>query len=135
MPKASKETASETLEVEGYEGHFEHFDGNFSVGFETYTADADLAPFFTGLPDDRCQCPHWGYVIKGKVAFTFADGHEETYETGRRLLRAPRAHAATLRRHGSGRVQPQRRVVGHGRGRREEHGNDRCLLIKLSSTG
>lgn len=82
MPKASKATASETMEVEGYEGHFEHFDDNFTVGFETYTADADLAPFFTGLPDDRCQCPHWGYVIKGKVGFTFADGHEETYEAG-----------------------------------------------------
>ena len=51
-----------------------------SVGFETYTADADLAPLFKGLPDDRCHCPHWGYVAKGK--FTFADGHEETYEGG-----------------------------------------------------
>jgi quercetin dioxygenase-like cupin family protein len=35
-----------------------------------------------GLPDDRCQCPHWGYVVKGRVEFTFADGHTETYETG-----------------------------------------------------
>ena len=57
MPKASKTTASETFEVEGYEGHFEHFDGGYTVGFETYTADADLAPLFKGLPDDRCQCP------------------------------------------------------------------------------
>jgi hypothetical protein len=23
-----------------------------------------------------------GYVVKGKLEFTFADGHEETYETG-----------------------------------------------------
>lgn len=28
-----------------------------------------------------CQSPHWGYVLKGKVAFRFAD-HEETYEAG-----------------------------------------------------
>ena len=82
MPKASKETASESVTVEGYEGHFEHFDGGYTVGFETYTADADLAPLFKGLPDDRCQCPHWGYVLKGKVKFTFADGHEEIFETG-----------------------------------------------------
>ena len=74
MPKASRQTASETVEVEGYEGHFEHFDGDYTVGFETYTADADLAPLFKGLPDDRCQCAHWGYVIKGKVTFTFTDG-------------------------------------------------------------
>ena len=46
-------------------------------GFERYTAAADLAPLFAGLlPDDRCQCPHMGYVIEGKLTFTFADGHE-----------------------------------------------------------
>jgi hypothetical protein len=95
MPKASKATASETMEVEGYEGHFEHLDGNFTVGFETYTADADIAPLFAGLPDDRCQCPHWGYVIKGKVSFTFADGHEETYETGDAYY-APPGHTPCL---------------------------------------
>jgi hypothetical protein len=69
MPKASKATASEHETVEGYEGHFEHFDGGWTVGFETYTQDADLSPFFSGLPNDECQCEHMGYVIKGKVAF------------------------------------------------------------------
>jgi len=69
------------MQVEGYEGHFENFDGGYTVGFETYTADADMADLFKGLPDDRCQCEHWGYVIKGKVSFKTADG-EETFETG-----------------------------------------------------
>ncbi len=41
----------------------------------------DPTPLFQGLPDDRCQCPHWGYVIKGKITFRFAD-REETYEAG-----------------------------------------------------
>ena len=41
----------------------------------------DPAPFFKGLPDDRCQCPHWGYVIKGQITFRFAD-RDETYEAG-----------------------------------------------------
>jgi hypothetical protein len=59
MPKASKTTASETVEVEGYEGHLEDFEGGYTVAFETYTADADLAPFFSGLPDDRCQAAIW----------------------------------------------------------------------------
>lgn len=44
-----------------YEGHFEHFDGGWTVAFESYTQDADLAPFFKGLPDDRCQCEHMGF--------------------------------------------------------------------------
>ena len=60
MPKASKATASETVEVEGYEGHIENFDGGYTVAFEKYTEDADLTPFFKGLPNDQCQATHWG---------------------------------------------------------------------------
>jgi hypothetical protein len=81
MPKASKTSASETVEVEGYEGHMERFEGGFTVAFEKYTADADLAEFFTGLPDDQCQAAHWGYVLAGKVTFNSASG-EETFEAG-----------------------------------------------------
>ena len=81
MPKASKTTASESMQVEGYEGHYENFDGGYTVAFETYTEDTDAAEMFRGLPDDRCQCPHWGYVMKGKVAFKTANG-EETFEAG-----------------------------------------------------
>jgi hypothetical protein len=80
MPKASKTSASDSMELDGYEGHFEDLDG-YTVGFETYTADADLTPLFAGLPDDRCQCSHWGYVIQGKLTFKTSDG-EETFETG-----------------------------------------------------
>jgi glyoxylate utilization-related uncharacterized protein len=81
MPKASKTTASDSMQMEGYEGHYENFDGGYTVAFETYTADADPADVFKGLPDDRCQCEHWGYVIKGKVGFKTAGG-EEKFETG-----------------------------------------------------
>lgn len=98
MPKASKATASETVEVEGYEGHMENFDGGYTVAFEKYTQDADLAPFFAGLPDDRCQAAHWGYVIKGKVTFTTAGG-EETFESGDAYFvppgHTPRLYAGT----------------------------------------
>jgi len=81
MPKASKETARETVQVEGYEGHVENLEGGYTVAFETYTADADLTPFFAGLPDDRCQAEHWGYVIRGKVTFK-SEGADETFEAG-----------------------------------------------------
>jgi hypothetical protein len=81
MPKASKQTASEHESLEGYEGSFEHFGGGWTVAFETYTQDADLAPFFKGLPNDQCQCEHMGYVVKGKVAYRSADG-EEVFEAG-----------------------------------------------------
>ena len=53
MPKASKASTSESVQVEGYDGHFENFGGGYTVGFEMYTHDADLSPFVAGLPDDR----------------------------------------------------------------------------------
>lgn len=88
MPKASKRTASEHESVEGYEGHFEHFDGGYTVAFESYTEDADLAPLLKGLPNDQCQCTHMGYVIKGKVAFR-SDAGEEVFEAGDAYLVQP----------------------------------------------
>jgi mannose-6-phosphate isomerase-like protein (cupin superfamily) len=81
MPKASKESASQTEKVEGYEGHFEQVDDGYTIAFETYTEDNDFSPYFDGLPNNQCQAAHWGYVIKGKVAYDFGD-HEETFETG-----------------------------------------------------
>ena len=59
----------------------EKLEGGYTVAFEKYTADADLAEFFKGLPDDQCQAAHWGYVVTGKVTFKTASG-EETFETG-----------------------------------------------------
>ena len=79
MPKTSKTSASETVEVEGYEGHLENFEGGYTVAFEKYTADADLTEYFKGLPDDQCQAPHWGYILAGKVTFKTSSG-EETFE-------------------------------------------------------
>ena len=43
--------------------------------------EMDVAPLFVGLPDDRCQCEHWGYVIKGSITFKFADRTEQ-YSAG-----------------------------------------------------
>jgi hypothetical protein len=43
--------------------------------------DIDATPFMKGLPDDRCQCPHWGYVFKGKMTARYADP-EEVFEVG-----------------------------------------------------
>ena len=48
MPKVSRETASDTLTMDGYEGRYENPDGGYTVGFESYTEDADLAGSSTG---------------------------------------------------------------------------------------
>ena len=49
--------------------------------FETFKQDLDPAAYFVGLPDDRCQCPHWGVVTEGQVTFRWVD-REETYMAG-----------------------------------------------------
>lgn len=47
------------------------------VGFETYNEDFDLAPLLKGLPDDMCQCPHYGYVLKGRMRVNYVDREEK----------------------------------------------------------
>ena len=81
MPNVSRETAAERIAFEGIDVRLEHLEGGYTVCFESHTADADLAPLFRGLPDDRCQVPRLGYVVAGAMTFRFAD-HEETYEAG-----------------------------------------------------
>jgi len=51
-------------------------------------ADMDPAPFFRGLPDDRCQCPHWGVVLSGRIIFRYPD-HDEVYTAGDAYYGAP----------------------------------------------
>jgi hypothetical protein len=31
---------------------------------------------FEGLPNELCQCPHWGYMLKGKALLRLSDGRE-----------------------------------------------------------
>ena len=80
MPKTSKETASDVVTAGPMESHSAEL-GDFIVGFSTFHEDGDATPLFKGLPDDRCQAAHWGYIFKGKVTFKYAD-HDETYEAG-----------------------------------------------------
>jgi uncharacterized RmlC-like cupin family protein len=34
-----------------------------------------------GLPGDSCQCPHWGYMLAGKITVSYPD-HVEVYQAG-----------------------------------------------------
>ena len=81
MPKVSRESASQAVTLEGHQIHTEDLEGGYSVCFETHTADADVADWFRGLPDDRCQVPRWGYVLAGMITFRLSDG-DETYAAG-----------------------------------------------------
>jgi hypothetical protein len=62
--------------------------GDIHVGFETYNDEFDSAPLLKGLPDDRCQCRHYGYVLKGRTRVRYAD-HEEAVNAGDAYCMAP----------------------------------------------
>jgi hypothetical protein len=81
MAKINKLETSTVYEAEDFVGRYEDLDGT-TVGFETYLQDADPAPLFKGLPDDRCQCPHWGVVVTGTLVYRLADGTENVIGAG-----------------------------------------------------
>lgn len=87
MPKASKAGTAVAVDEDVLEGRYAELDG-YTVGFETMKNDADPAPLFRGLPEDRCQCPHWGVVLRGKVVYRYAD-HDEVFEAGDAYYGAP----------------------------------------------
>ena len=58
------------------------------VGFVRLPAGADLRPATQGLPDDLCPCPHWGYMLKGRVRMHTKDGHQD-FAAGEAFYWAP----------------------------------------------
>jgi Cupin domain len=79
MPKVSRESAQTEDHGPVLDRHAE-VDG-YTVNFVSFKQDIDSTPLLKGLPGDSCISPHWGYVFKGRVTFTF-DGREEIYEPG-----------------------------------------------------
>ncbi len=80
MPNVSKRSAAQHHDHGPVEEWSEDVDG-FTINFVGFKVDLDSTPMLKGLPGDHCTCPHWGYVLKGKVTYTFED-HEETHVAG-----------------------------------------------------
>ncbi len=51
--------------------------GKISGEYFTLSAGVDTTPLFVGLEGDLCQCPHWGFVLKGQLTTTDANGARE----------------------------------------------------------
>lgn len=97
MPKASKESVTEVRDYGVAEDRTGDLDG-YTVNFVSIRQDHDLAPMLSGLPGGHCSCPHWGYVLKGRMIVRYAD-HEEVCEAGDAFYlppgHAPAAEAGT----------------------------------------
>lgn len=85
LPKTMEMEGSIIREAEWGDTHIEY--GNFVKEF-------DVTPLLKGLPDDRCQCPHWGYLIKGNIKLKTKDG-EETLKAGD-IYYMPPGHTAII---------------------------------------
>lgn len=55
--------------------------GKISGEYFTLAAGVDTTPLFKGLDGDLCQCPHWGFVVRGQLTTTDAAGTQETVRT------------------------------------------------------
>ncbi len=79
MPSAQLDQIEVAAAMEGYEARTVEW-GDTTVSVETMGA-ADPAPLFAGLPDDRCQATHYGYLLEGELVVRYAD-HEEVVTAG-----------------------------------------------------
>lgn len=52
--------------------------GKISGECFTLAAGVDTTPLFQGLEGNMCQCPHWGYVVRGQLTTTDAHDTRET---------------------------------------------------------
>jgi hypothetical protein len=80
MPKVSRDSATQVEDFGPVVDRSDQLEG-YTVNFTSFREDIDATPLMKGLPDDRCQSPHWGYVVTGKLTFRYAD-REEVFEAG-----------------------------------------------------
>ena len=55
---------------------------DMAVAYVTLKAGADATPLLQGLPGDKCECPHWGYMLEGAIHVRYSDGKEEVCRKG-----------------------------------------------------
>ena len=67
--------------------------GGMIVSYETFPRGVDATPLFKGLPEDMCQSPHWGYILKGRVrvkrsgdVYYLEPGHAPVFEEDTEVL-------------------------------------------------
>ena len=52
--------------------------GKISGEYFSLSVGVDTTPLFQGLEGNMCQCPHWGFVLRGRITTTDAKGTQET---------------------------------------------------------
>ncbi len=76
------------IEGGGVEVRLAEIGGGMTTSFIKLPAGADLGPMLVGLAEDSCQCPHWGYILSGRLQMRTKTG-AELYEAGQAVYWAP----------------------------------------------
>ena len=85
--RVAKENVDVRMEIPGVVirqrkdfGDVSGFD-QISGEYFTLAEGVDTSALFAGLEGDLCQCPHWGFVLRGELTTTDANGAQETVTT------------------------------------------------------
>ena len=78
--RATRTDLAVTAEMPGFESRQTQW-GEFNVAIEAIAAGLDATELFASLPGGHCSCPHWGYVVTGRVRIKYPD-HEEVISAG-----------------------------------------------------
>ena len=95
MSAYSKEDIPLVFEQEGIGWVRQATEGGIVIELSHFEPDLDIDHLFHGLPDDRCQCPHFGYVLEGEFVYRTAEG-EITARAGQAYY-VPPGHLPTTR--------------------------------------
>ena len=88
MTGISRQDAPAAIEGDGVELRAREVGGGMTTAFVRAAKGVDLRPALKGLPEDLCQCPHWGYLLSGRLKMHTGDG-AEIYEAGQSFYWGP----------------------------------------------
>ena len=69
--------------------------GGMTICYNELPKGTDFTPLLNGLENDSCHCPHWGYVMSGKMLVKYDDGNEEVLSGGD-IYYLPKGHTAIV---------------------------------------
>jgi hypothetical protein len=69
-------------EAPGMKMHMQDGLGGMAVTYMETAAMPASPNLFEGLPNNSCNCPHWGFMLKGSLHIKYDSGEEVEVHTG-----------------------------------------------------
>lgn len=88
MTGTTREEAPVALATDDVEVRMTEIGGGMTAAFLRFAKGTDMRGVLAGMPDDLCPCPHWGYVLKGRLKLR-TKHEDEFYEAGQAFYMSP----------------------------------------------